>query len=192
VFQGASLWSFAQQHYLRLKTTGSRFDRTKGKLRITSEAVCVLGCALILSNLAAITDNWLHLSSSPFSTISSSQSPPSNNTLFGRQVDGPRCAKYVSSTSTSLTNVTGIRKLCGVLTDEGAMSPNAIAQAQEIWTNISTTDRIALTQDQHVILVPANLPDEIRYQATTVGVRATCERYVHATHQLPSKLLKRV
>ena len=181
MFQGASLWSFAQQYYLRLKTTGSRFNRTKGKPRITSEAVCVLGCALILSNLAAVTDNWLHLSSAPFFTMSSSQYLPSNDTLFGRQVDGPRCARYESSTSTNVTSVVEIRKLCGVLTDEGAMSPNAIAHAQEIWTNLSTTDRIALTQDQHVILVPANLPDEIRYQATTVGVRTTCERHVRTT-----------
>ena len=181
MFQGASLWSFAQQYYLRLKTTGSRFNRTKGKLRITSEAVYVLGCALILSNLAAVTDNWLHLSSSPFSTMSSSQYLPSNDTLFGRQVDGPRCAHYISSASTNVTSVVGIRKLCGVLTDEGAMSPNAIARAQEIWTNISTTDRIALTQDQHVILVAANLPDGIRYQATSVGVRTTCERHVRTT-----------
>lgn len=177
VFQGASLWSFARQQHLKLKTRGSSTQRRMSKLRITSEAVYVLGSLLFLSNSAALVDNWFHLSSSSFMTTSSSHYPLSNETLFGRQVDDFRCSEYASLVPTGWINVTEVRQLCGVITDEGVASPNAIAEAQQMWTNISTPNRIAMTQDQHAILVPSNLPEDVRYLATTVGVKATCERY---------------
>ena len=168
--QGASLWSFVRQWYFKLRTKRVR------NFRVASESTYLLGSLLLLVNSAAITDNWFHLSSSTFPTNEYREYQPSNQTLFGRQLDSQRCSQYASSGPGYPSNETAVRQLCGILTDEGAVSSSAIAEAQQVWANISGTTRIAMTQDQHAILVPANLPGELRYRAVTVGVKTTCER----------------
>ncbi|KAG8932300.1 hypothetical protein FRC00_000074, partial [Tulasnella sp. 408] len=168
VLQGSNIiaWLKVRWHLLRgLK--GSKRQVIKPS-PILTRAVTVLGLLLIVSNVVAGFDTWLHLSSKVV-TITQTRSYSSSTTpMYGRQLNETQCEEYDPFDSTS-------GPTCGM---EGS-APDAFAlsmpEGTQTLTNTSAKNMVVLTEDgTQSIIVPPSIEADVAYEATTFGVGSTC------------------
>lgn len=147
--------------------------------RLLTRAISTLGILLTLSYLTSAFDIWLHASSEAHIISTSKPQTLSNDTLFGKQINETRCSYYAELWADEPYN-----QLCGLMTNfthrdvAAGVWPNdqmSISEAARTLTNTSESNMIAFTDQQEAILVPSYISTNMSFDATTVGVRTTCQ-----------------
>ncbi|KAG8874725.1 hypothetical protein FRB97_005683 [Tulasnella sp. 331] len=177
IFQGANFTVFAQSlHHLSPFTRRSTRRKRLPTPHILAHALLVLALLLTFSSLASVFDTWLHVSSSAKNVELFHPHPPSDATLFGKQINETQCVYY----ATNPAEVTDplhpdLPELCGLYIP--GVADDVYSAPEGIWTvfNSSESSRVVFTQDRHAILVPASFPSDVQYIASTVGVFSDCQ-----------------
>ena len=173
MFQGASIlpWVTTTARVFRLSRPS-----TPPIPRLLQRSILVIGSLLFLSYLTSALDTWLHVSSMP-SFIQSETSYSSKRLMLGKTINETRCAYYAAQDP---TGTDPLSPLCGLFlpsNDSYELSASA-TEATHTLGNSSTSNFVQLTDDQHAILVPASIPTRIAYNASTIGVKSQCRRWV--------------
>jgi hypothetical protein len=142
---------------------------------------------LFLSYLASGFDTWLHISGESAFVEAETPILGSGGSPFGRQINQTRCEYFARNSSQDLGPNPDLLDLCGIFktlpnnTRFGYDAPDTSASSPEAsltLSNSSYSNFVALTDDQHAIMVPPDLPLDVMFNATTVGVKSECRRFV--------------
>jgi hypothetical protein len=155
--------------------------------RLLTHSVITLGITLFLSYLASGFDTWLHISGESSFVEAGTPILGSVGSPFGRQINQTRCEYFAQNSSRDLGPNPDLLDLCGIFktlpTDgvfgnDGPDTSASSAEAGLTLSNSSHSNLVVLTDDQHAIMVPPDLPLDVMFNATTVGVKSECRRFV--------------
>lgn len=185
--QGANVlaWFASWSHISRFTKT-SRQQSLKVP-KVVKHTVHTLGLLLSLSYLASGFDIWLHASSAAvLITVESPYASPGGAHL-GKTINETRCEYYADNLPSLLESDPEIQKLCGLLVTLAPDSPigipdawNSLPEGFRTLSNTSIGNSVVFTDDQHAILVNASNSLALNYEAYTVGVHVSCQRYANA------------
>ena len=140
--------------------------------RLLRRACALLFYLLVLSYIISAADAWFHATSTAVVVQSSAGSVHSDLAInFGRQINYTQCEEAMNSVGPIF------QATCG-LTDSTGASNGPLAEGARTVSNSSSLNRVVFTNDQTAIIVPNSIPPNITYTAQTVGLRASCERFV--------------
>lgn len=160
VLQGASIPAWVKATFRRSRLRSPS---------ILTQAIFLLGLLLVVSNVIAIFDTYLHVSAR--AVLFTETTPFTTPVSFGRQINETQCAQHAA------LGALATFQTCGL--DDGGSAGGILAMAKGLQTlsNSSNTDKVVYTQDQHAIMVPSslNLTADVSYSATTYGIQTTCQ-----------------
>ena len=177
VIQGAGVfsWITTATQVSRLKRSYQQSSRSVP--RILRRSISVIGLILLLSCLTSLFDTWLHVASTN-EVVRFEEPYSSSDFLFGKTINETRCAYYSAKDP---ANLDPMSSLCGLFQTSSLSSYDLSASINEATLtlgNASESNFVQLTDDQHAILVPAAIPAQVAYNASTIGVKSQCRGYV--------------
>jgi hypothetical protein len=131
---------------------------------------------LVLTNAVQLVDVWLHQSTqSVFVTVSQSL----DIRLYGSAINTTLCPGPFSAANGSSLFLPGSNCLSEYLPNFppfwAQAAGDTVLEGQLTSLNISAINRVLLTTDGTAFLVPAGLDSTVDFNATSVGMAATCQ-----------------
>jgi hypothetical protein len=144
--------------------------------RLLSKSIYLLVSLLALMYMVSAADAWFHASSTAVILQSTAPfRPDSTSTALGRELNSTRCNEALGDSQAD------IRSTCGITIGLAAHDVGPRSKGLTALANSSTEVRVAFTNDQTAILIAPSIPPNITYTAKTVGLKASCRRFVFCT-----------